>query len=224
MSGGRSAEPAIPGYRENRNHVMIAHKEEMRMTRTEKYRDKRDDPQNRIVTIPNILSFFRLCLIPVFVWMYCAEKNFVWTGVILILSGVTDTVDGFVARHFHMTSNLGKVLDPVADKLTQASMLFCLLTRFPLMAVPLAVMVVKECFMGITGLMVIRRTGHVFGADWHGKVTTWLLYAMMILHVFWYDIPGSVSAGVITVCVGMMLLSLALYGLYNIRAIRGKTD
>ena len=150
--------------------------------------DKKNNPQNKILTIPNLLSFFRLCLIPVFMWLYCVEDNFLCNGILLIISGVTDTVDGFVARHFNMISDLGKVLDPIADKLTQAAMLFCLLTRFPLMIVPLGLMVFKEFFMGVTGFLVIQKTGKVFGADWHGKVNTWLLYAMMILHVFWYNI------------------------------------
>lgn len=184
---------------------------------------RKDNPaetQNRIFTIPNLLSFFRLCLIPVFMWLYCVEKSYLWTGIILILSGLTDTVDGIIARKFDMISDLGKVLDPIADKLTQAAMLFCLLTRFPLMIAPLALMVVKEFFMGVTGLLVIQKTGKVFGADWHGKVNTWLLYAMMILHVFWYDIPDIVSKVLIGVCVVMMLISLLLYGRNNMKALR----
>lgn len=176
--------------------------------------------QNKILTIPNMLSFFRLCLIPVIMWLYCVEENYLWAGIILIVSGITDTVDGFVARHFHMTSDLGKVLDPVADKLTQAAMLFCLLTRFPLMILPLGIMVLKEFFMGVTGLMVIQKTGKVFGADWHGKVTTWLLYAMKILHVFWYNIPAALSRVLIAACVVMMLISLVLYGRHNLKALR----
>ena len=176
--------------------------------------------QNKRLTIPNMLSFFRLCLIPVIMWLYCVEDNYLWAGIVLIVSGITDTVDGFVARHFHMTSDLGKVLDPVADKLTQAAMLFCLLTRFPLMILPLGIMVLKEFFMGVTGLMVIQKTGKVFGADWHGKVTTWLLYAMMILHVFWYNIPAALSRILIAACVVMMLISLVLYGRHNLKALR----
>lgn len=176
--------------------------------------------QSRILTIPNLLSLFRLCLIPVFMWLYCVEKNYLWTGIVLIISGLTDTVDGIVARKFNMISDLGKVLDPIADKLTQAAMLFCLLTRFPLMIAPLALMVVKEFFMGVTGLMVIQKTGKVFGADWHGKVNTWLLYAMMILHVFWYNIPDIVSKVLIGICVVMMLVSLVLYGRHNLKALR----
>ena len=113
--------------------------------------------QSKILTIPNLLSFFRLCLIPVFMWLYCVERNYLWTGIILIISGLTDTVDGIIARKFNMISDLGKVLDPIADKVTQAAMLFCLLTRFPLMIAPLALMVVKEFFMGVTGLLVIQK-------------------------------------------------------------------
>lgn len=176
--------------------------------------------QSKILTIPNLLSFFRLCLIPVFMWLYCVEKNYLWTGIILIISGLTDTVDGIIARKFNMISDLGKVLDPIADKVTQAAMLFCLLTRFPLMIAPLALMVVKEFFMGVTGLLVIQKTGKVFGADWHGKVNTWLLYAMMILHVFWYNIPDIVSKVLIGICVVMMLISLVLYGRHNLKALR----
>ena len=183
-------------------------------------KSRSNDTQSKILTIPNILSFCRLCLIPVIMWLYCVKENYLWAGITLILSGITDTVDGFVARHFHMTSDLGKMLDPVADKLTQAAMLFCLLTRFPLMIVPLGLMVLKESFMGVTGLLVIHKTGKVFGADWHGKVTTWLLYAMMILHVFWYNIPAGVSRVMIMACVVMMTVSLVLYGRSNLKALK----
>lgn len=177
---------------------------------------------NKILTIPNILSFYRICMIPIFVWSYCVKGNYIWTGFILILSGVTDTVDGFIARHFHMISNLGKILDPVADKLTQAAMLFCLLTRFPRMMIPLVLLVLKEIFMGIMGALVIRKTGNVFGANWHGKVATCLLYAMMILHVFWYNISDLVSKSLIAVCVLMMLVSLILYGYRNVQVLKEK--
>ena len=90
----------------------------------------------KIVTIPNVLSFFRICLIPLMVWLYCVEQKFQLTGYVLVLSGVTDVVDGFIARKFNMISDLGKILDPIADKLTQAVMLICLVIRFPLMVIP----------------------------------------------------------------------------------------
>ena len=178
--------------------------------------------QKKIVTIPNILSFFRLCLVPVIIWLYIGEKNYLWAGIVLILSGATDLADGFIARHFHMISDLGKVLDPVADKLTQAAMLFCLCTRFPLMILPLVLMIVKEGFMGISGIMIIRKTGSVFGADWHGKAATVLLYAAMIVHVFWYEVPVLVSDLMIGACSLMIVISLILYAKHNIGILKGE--
>ncbi len=176
----------------------------------------------KIFTIPNLLSLFRLCLIPLTVWLYCSEQNDVWAGCILILSGLTDIVDGFIARHFHMTSDLGKVLDPIADKLTQAAMLICLLFRFPLMIWPFVVLALKEVFMSITGLAVIRKTGTVPGASWHGKAATCLLYAMMICHVFWSEIPALLSGALIAACTAMISLSFLLYGLRNIRMLHSQ--
>lgn len=181
-----------------------------------------NNSQNKIITIPNILSFFRLCLIPVIIWLYCIRKQYMEAGIVLILSGATDVADGFIARHFHMISNLGKVLDPIADKLTQAAMLFSLCTRFPLMILPLALMVVKEAFMGITGLLIIRKTGSVFGADWHGKAATVLLYATMILHVFWFQIPETVSNVLIGACAVMIFISFMLYIRHNVRMLKGQ--
>ena len=70
---------------------------------------------NRIITVPNLLSFFRLCLIPVIIWNYCVKKNPLLAGEILLLSCLTDLADGYIARRFHRISNLGKILDPVAD-------------------------------------------------------------------------------------------------------------
>lgn len=179
--------------------------------------------KNKIVTIPNALSLFRLCLIPVIIWLYCVKQDYLWTAYILLLSGATDVVDGFIARHFHMISDLGKVLDPVADKLTQGAMLFCLLTRFPLMLAPIVLMLVKEVYMAISGILFVRKTGVVPGANWHGKAATVLLYAMMLLHVFWHDIPPIASNLSIAVCLAMMLLSLILYGRRNAKAFKGGT-
>ncbi|MEE1164601.1 MAG: CDP-alcohol phosphatidyltransferase family protein, partial [Lachnospiraceae bacterium] len=86
--------------------------------------------KHKIITIPNVLSFLRLLLIPVIVWLYIVKKDPIWTMAILALSGITDIVDGIIARKCNMISDFGKAFDPVADKLTQIAMLFCLVSRF----------------------------------------------------------------------------------------------
>lgn len=183
--------------------------------------DRENKPtKNQILTIPNLLSLFRLCLIPVIAWFYCVRGNYLLTVLMLLISGISDIADGIIARRFHMISDLGKVLDPVADKLTQVVVMLCLLTRFRWMAVPLGAMVVKEAFMGLSGIAVVRKTGVVFGAQWHGKAATVLLYLMMSLHILWYDIPPMVSDLTIALCTLMVLVSLILYGIRNFRALR----
>ena len=108
--------------------------------------------KNKIITIPNILSFFRICLIPVLVWLYCFKDDYLLTVIIFILSGITDVVDGFIARRFDMISDFGKAFDPVADKLTQITMLFCLVTRFELLLIPLVILIIKEVLAAIMNM------------------------------------------------------------------------
>lgn len=173
-----------------------------------------------ILTIPNVLSFFRLCLIPVIVWLYVVRKDSLWTTVMLVLSGVTDIVDGIIARKFHMISDFGKAFDPVADKLTQIVVLFCLVTQFPWMLLPLILLVIKELFAMVCNLIIIKKTGDVHGAVWHGKVTTALLYSTMAIHLIWLRIPAAISFILIGACTAMILLSGILYGIQNIGYLR----
>ena len=81
----------------------------------------------KILTVPNLMSFFRILLVPVFAVTFL-EKVPLWPVVILLLSGVTDLFDGMIARKFNQVSDLGKMLDPAADKLTQIAVVSCLTT------------------------------------------------------------------------------------------------
>lgn len=179
--------------------------------------------KNKIITIPNILSFFRLCLIPVIVWLYISEKDYFWTLMILLLSGLTDIVDGIIARKFSMISDFGKAFDPIADKLTQAATLCCLVVRFRYMLVPLGMLVIKEVVTGITALISIKKTEQVEGAVWHGKLTTVSLYLMIAVHLIWFNIPITVSLIMVGICIGIMIMSFIMYSVRNIKAIKYKT-
>ncbi len=94
-------------------------------------------PKNKeIFSVPNIMSYFRILLIPVFVFVYLradSQRDYAVAGVIVAVSGLTDFLDGFIARRFNMVTELGKALDPVADKLTQAAFALCLMLRIPQM-------------------------------------------------------------------------------------------
>ena len=166
--------------------------------------------KEQILTIPNMLSFLRLALIPVILWLYLSGE-LVWAAVVIVLSSITDIVDGFIARTFNMVSDFGKAIDPVADKLTQIAVLFCLVTRFPLMLLPLIIMIIKEVSSFILRLVLFKKTDIVVGAVWHGKLNTVVLHSIILLHVLWIAIPAEVSAACISASVTIMLISFVLY-------------
>lgn len=175
--------------------------------------------KKQILTVPNMLSLIRLLMIPVMAVLYL-NGHAGWTAFVLILSGVTDILDGFIARRLNQISDVGKVLDPIADKLTQAVMLICLVSKRKVLLIPFVLLAFKEIFAAVSGIIVIKRTGLVPGAEWHGKAVTMLLYGMMIIHVLWQDIPLWLSNMLIIGCIVMMVVSLALYALRNVRMIR----
>ncbi len=180
-----------------------------------KFKDSfKDDGKVKIFTIPNILSMFRICLIPLFVYLYVNHSD-MRAFAILVLSGLTDVVDGFIARRFNMISAVGKALDPISDKLTQVAMLYCLINRFEAMWVPFLLMIFKELFSAFAAFLAIKKTGEVHGADWHGKLTTLSLYGMMALHILWPSMPPILSNILVGICVVLMINSLILYSIRN---------
>lgn len=177
--------------------------------------------KQQVFTVPNLLSFLRLLLIPVIVWFYCGKEDYGMALAVLILSGVTDVADGIIARKFNLVSDFGKALDPIADKLTQIATMGCLLSRFSYMWLPLGILVVKELFTGAMSLYAVKKSGQVKGADWHGKLCTVLLYAVMGLHILWSTIPLALSKMLMLLCVAVMCLSGVLYWYRNFKQIKG---
>ena len=174
--------------------------------------------RNEIFTVPNILSFCRLAMIPLIVYCYIWLENSLLTAGLLLLSGITDVADGIIARTFNMVSELGKALDPIADKLTQAVVLVCLISKFPYVLAAVVVFAVKEILNGLGNLRLMRSTGKVHGALWHGKISTALLYIVMFIHLVWYTIPPTLSYILISLCIAVMLLSSVLYTIRNIKS------
>ena len=122
-------------------------------------------------SIPNLLSYFRLLLIPLFIQLYI-RGDFTEALITLAASGLSDIIDGRIARKYNMVTDLGKVLDPVADKLTQCAMMICVATRYPAMWWLLGVHVVKELIMIVVGYYVLKKTDTVNSAIWCGKLCT----------------------------------------------------
>ena len=171
--------------------------------------------KNQIFTIPNLLSFLRICLIPIIAWIYLDMRNYQLTGILLIISALTDILDGMIARRFNMISDLGKILDPIADKATQAVVAILLATRFPLLILLVCLGIIKEGFLAISGYLVIKKRGVVLGAGWHGKLNTVAIISTMALHLLWENITPTISAVTITLCLALTTLSMILYAARN---------
>ena len=109
--------------------------------------------KDQVLTIPNLLSVIRLALIPLIVWLYIGKQEYSAAVAVILISGATDIIDGFIARKFNMVSDLGKILDPVADKLTQATVILCLTVKYRWMRGLIVLFVVKEIIMAVLGYM-----------------------------------------------------------------------
>lgn len=163
------------------------------------------------LTVPNLLSFIRLLMVPLIVWLYICKKDYNLTVAVIVLSGITDIADGFIARTFNMVSDVGKVLDPIADKLTQAALMFCLATRYRMLLIPIIIFIVKESLMLLFGYITLEVTAKINSAKWYGKVNTAVLYAVMAALIFFPDIPADTASFLIGFCVAVMLVALILY-------------
>lgn len=132
-------------------------------------------------TIPNWMCFIRIALIPVFTVMFIKEQ-YIAAFVTMIVAALTDVFDGKIARKFNMVSNLGKILDPIADKLSQIAIVIILLYKFwdgPLKYV-LFLFILKEGLMIIGGAILLSKGLRPVAAEIWGKLATVVFYTFMI--------------------------------------------
>lgn len=170
--------------------------------------------KKEVFSIPNILSFVRILLIPVFMAFYLTAKtplDYYIAAAVILISGLTDMADGLIARKCHMITELGKVLDPIADKLTQAAIVFTLIFRFPAMFFLFLLLAVKEIFMGVNGLILLKKGKKLDGAMWFGKLSTAVLYVVMFIFIAVPTLP-ELAANILMIVTGFFLaLSFILY-------------
>ena len=166
------------------------------------------DWKKEILTIPNLLSFFRLILIPVYMVIYLRARDvrdYIIAGTILAVSCLTDMVDGKIARKFNMITTFGKFLDPLADKLTQFSLLLCLAVRYPVLWPVFVLFVLKELFQLFAGILTARHGYILKGALISGKVCTTVLFVSLVSMVLFHNMDSSIVS-IIAMVDGVFLM------------------
>lgn len=161
---------------------------------------------DRILTLPNVLSFFRLMLIPLIVYLFETDQYW-WAFGALLLSGATDVIDGWIARTFHLVSDFGKALDPIADKLTQIAVLFCLMREYWWV---LAILIFKEVFIGVMTLMALQKTRSIYSAGWYGKLCTVVIYLSMFVLILWKPVLGTAPDPTFVLIDSLLIVALVI--------------
>lgn len=165
-------------------------------------------PRNQNLTVPNALSVLRIVIVPFFAWTFLTGHTIIAT-ILLGVSGLSDMFDGMIARKFNQVTELGKMLDPFADKLTQGVVALCLGLKFPVVLPLLVLFVVKELAMLCCAGVLLKKRKRPCAAQWYGKVATVMFY---------------ISVGVIVVMHGVFRLSGPMftgiaYGLLLLTAV-----
>lgn len=179
------------------------------------------DWKKEICTIPNMLSLFRLVLIPVYIYIYLnatEPKHYALAAGILAISCLTDLIDGKIARKFNMISNVGKVLDPIADKMTQFSLMLCLSREYPALNSLIMLFIIKEGFQLVALLLSFRKGQVLDGALLSGKISTTVLFVCLILLVLFPNTSPTLMWIITCVCAVFMLIAFVDY----VRAYYGK--
>ena len=147
--------------------------------------------KKEIFSIPNLLSLFRIILLPVYITIYrnaSETYEYILSGTIVAISCLTDLIDGKIARKYNMVTNLGKLLDPLADKLTQFTLTACLSLRYPILYPVLALFLVKECFQLTATIIQFCRGKVLPGALMAGKICTAVLFISLITLVLFPEL------------------------------------
>lgn len=169
------------------------------------------DPK-RIWTIPNLMSAARILLVPFFAVFYL-RGHVAAAAAALVLSGLTDMLDGWVARHFDQVTELGKMLDPFADKLTQGVVALCIALRFPAIRPFLLLFIVKELLMLCCAAVLLKKHKRPCAAKWYGKVATVMFY-VSVAAIVAMDGAGLMEPGAINLPAYVMLGLTAVMMVY----------
>ena len=170
------------------------------------------------MNVPNTLTVIRLILVPVFVITMFAPLPLQWSWLplaIIVLSGITDVADGYIARHFNQITQLGKILDPLADKLSLLALSICIAVKFSPFWIIAIVVIVKEILQILGGGYLMKKKIKIPSSRWFGKACTAVTYCCYIillgLPIFQLLAPAWMLWTMVIVILALMLLAFFSY-------------
>lgn len=143
----------------------------------------------------------------------------IWAALIYGLAFLTDILDGWIARHFNMITRLGRILDPLADKLMTLTVIICVALDDIIPMWVIAIFLCKELAMLLGGAILVRRVGDVITANWWGKISTGVFFVVLALLVL-FPIPRPWSTAMITCALFLALATLIRYTLDFLKILR----
>ena len=180
---------------------------------------------SRVKQLPNFISVFRICLVPVFIVVYFYDNSDLKLYAVLVyaFAALSDFLDGFLARKYQASSNLGKLLDPLGDKLMTISVMVCITIDglIPFWAVIVAG--IKEILMG-TGGLVLHKKAHteLLPANLIGKTSTVVFFLVCVTLMLVRNIPGWAAVTMISAAIGLTFAALASYLSKYIKIMKNK--
>ncbi len=176
------------------------------------------------INVPNILSLIRIFLIVPFL-IFISKGKYILAGEILILSGISDFLDGFIARKFNQKSQLGKMLDPAADKLTLMAVMISVGMKFHEVIPFMIILVLKELLMIVASIFLLKQKKFPTGAKWYGKIATVAFYVSVIIIVSLKAIWSieSIELNIFLMAITALLMIYALVKYFRIFLLMIKT-
>jgi len=173
--------------------------------------------------IPNIISGIRILLVPVFIYLFFAyyDSRIYVPLCVFLISGITDVIDGYLARRNNWITDLGKLLDPLADKLMQCSVLVCFAIKNPALWWLAGMFIAKELFMVSGAIIVLKKIKVAVKSHWYGKITTAIFYALAFLVFIFkmtdFAVSGKVALALFTPALVLALFCMVMYILDAVR-------
>ena len=168
--------------------------------------------------IPNMMGYFRILMIPVFLYLYFHEQCLI-AFIVLAVSLAADLFDGIIARKYNMVTDFGKALDLIADKLNQVALIIAVIYHFPLIYIFLMIFLIKELYMAIMGIYLLRNN-IIKGAIWQGKICTVIIDIGIFILLLFSNMNYNIAYIFMFIMIITVVYTLIKYIQFHINLIR----